>query len=109
KKDKQKEPPFNGKSQVWKVALEDGKVTPMTEIGDGVTGYDYAPKAEVLAYSLDRPMTDDDDFSKIRAKFDKLEYGHGKRKVSQVHMLHLKNDNIPGGLIADGRYIRELA
>src|SRR5204862_351335 len=41
KKDGQKEPPFNGQAQVWKVDIEDGEVSPITgRKGAGVSGFD---------------------------------------------------------------------
>jgi hypothetical protein len=72
-----------------------------------VTGYDYAPKARAIFYSVDAETTDADDFSKLREKFGKLEYGHGKRKVSEV--FRQVEGSKAEKLLADKRYIREFA
>ncbi len=96
-----------GKTQIWKVMVEGGEATAMTKVVGGITGYDYAPKADVLFYSVDAEATDEDDFSKLRAKFDKVEYGHGKRKVSEVY--RIGKDDKAEKLIGEKRYVREFA
>ena len=70
---------------MWKVWL-DGERPPIavTNEKDGVTGFDYAPKADRIFYTYDATATDEDDFSALRKKFAKPEYGCGKRKVSEV-------------------------
>src|SRR5262245_45912803 len=62
KKDDAKEPPFDGKTQVWKVSVEGGVLVPVTKLKDGVTGYDYAPKADAIFYSVDTTTVDEDEF-----------------------------------------------
>lgn len=107
KKDGQKEPPFNASPQVWKVPVEDGEPVAVTKVKDGVTGFDYAPKADALYYTVDAEATDEGDFSKLRATFDKLEYGHGKRKVSELYRM-AKGEKAEK-VVAEKRYIREFA
>ncbi|MDB5307503.1 MAG: family peptidase [Gemmataceae bacterium] len=114
KKDGQKKPPFNGTTQVWKVSAEGGEPEAVTKVDGGVTGYDYAPKADAVFYAADAETTDEDDFSKLRAKYDKLEYGHGKRKVSEVYRLGAreKGEKVIAEkqkVIAEKRYVREFA
>jgi len=106
KKDGQKEPPFNGSTQLWKVNAEDGSAKAITKHAGGITGFDYAPKADALYFTIDAEQTDADDFSKLREKYGKLTYGHGKRTVSELYRI---NDGKPEKLIADKRYIREFA
>lgn len=106
KKDGQKEPPFNGSTQIWKVIAEDGEAKAITKHSGGITGFDYAPKADALYYTIDAKQTDADDFSKLREKYGKLDYGHGKRTVSELYRI---NDGKPEKLIAEKRYIREFA
>jgi dipeptidyl aminopeptidase/acylaminoacyl peptidase len=108
KKDGEKNPPLDGKTQVWKVPLDGGEPEAVTKIGGGVTGYDYAPKADAIFYSADATATDEDEFSALRKKFEKPEYGSGKRTVSELFAV------TDGGketkkLIAEKRYIREFA
>jgi dipeptidyl aminopeptidase/acylaminoacyl peptidase len=96
----------NTTTQVWKVPL-DGKPVAVTEVKDGVTGFDYAPKADAVFYTVDATATDTDAFTKLREKFPKPEYGSGKRTVSELY--RIGTDGKPEKLIADKRYIREFA
>jgi len=106
KKDGQKEPPFNGSAQIWKVNAEDGSAKAITKHSGGITGFDYAPKADALYYTIDVEATDADDFSELRKKYGKLDYGHGKRTVSELYRI---SNGKPEKLIAEERYIREFA
>ncbi|MFO0823528.1 MAG: S9 family peptidase [Gemmataceae bacterium] len=99
--------PLNGKTQVWKVSVDGGDPVAVTKIGAGVTGYDYAPKADAVFYSVDATTTDEDDFSALRKKFPNPEYGFGKRTVSEV--FRVGKDDKAERLIADKRYIRDFA
>ena len=94
-------------TQVWKVPL-DGKPEAVTAVKAGVVGYDYAPKADAVFYTIDATATDKDDFSALRAKFGKIEYGHGKRTVSEVYAVKMPGSE-PEKVLADNRYIREFA
>ena len=113
KKDGQKEPPFDGSTQIWRVSVEEldvkpgSELTAVTKVAGGVIGYDYAPKVRTLFYSVDAETTDEDDFSKLREKFNKVEYGHGKRKVSEV--FRQPEGSKAEKLIGEKRYIREFA
>jgi len=107
KKDGEKAPPLDGKTQVWKVSLEGGDPVAVTKIGAGVVGYDYAPKADAVFYSIDATTTDEDDFAALRKKFANPEYGFGKRTVSEV--FRIEKEGKPEQVIADKRYIREFA
>jgi dipeptidyl aminopeptidase/acylaminoacyl peptidase len=92
------------KPQVWKVPL-DGKPEAATDVKDGVVAYDYAPKVDTLFYTVDATATDADDFTALRKKYGKIEYGHGSRTVSEVYAL--RSGGKPEKHIAEKRYIRE--
>jgi dipeptidyl aminopeptidase/acylaminoacyl peptidase len=94
------------KPQVWKVPLDGGKPEAATDAKAGVVAYDYAPKADAIFYTIDATATDDDDFSALRKKFDKIDYGHGKRAVSELYAVN-KSGQEPKKVLADNRYIRE--
>ena len=96
------------KTQVWKVPL-DGEPSAMTEVMDGVTGFDYAPKADAVFYTVDAKAEPKDDFAALRKKFDMPEYSGGKRTVSELYRLDAKKGAKPEILINDKRYIREFA
>jgi acylaminoacyl-peptidase len=95
------------KAQVWKVPL-DGKPAAVTNVKDGVTGFDYAPKADAVFYTVDAKAEPTDDFAALRKKFDKPEYANGKRTVSELYMV-TNGGKETKKLIADKRYIREFA
>lgn len=106
KREAEKKPPFDGTSQVWRIAADgNGEVKAITREVGGVSGYDYAAKADALFFSKDKEHADDDEFAKLRAKA-KLEYGHGVRKVSEIHKLDLtawRTEKV----VDDTRYVRE--
>jgi dipeptidyl aminopeptidase/acylaminoacyl peptidase len=93
------------KAQVWKVPL-DGKPEEVTREKDGVVAYDYAPKADAIFYTIDATVTDKDDFSALREKYGKIDYGHGKRTVSELFTV---KDGKSEKVLAEKRYIREFA
>lgn len=97
----------DGKTQVWRIEAASGFATAVTKVEGGVTGFDYAPKADALFYSVDATATDNDEFTKLRNKHP-VEYGHGSRKVSEVYRLDLQSWRVEK-IIADSRYIREFA
>jgi dipeptidyl aminopeptidase/acylaminoacyl peptidase len=107
KREAETKPPFDAKTQVWRVPLDGGEPRAVTSVAGGITGFDYSPKADVLFYSVDASATDKDEYSDLRAKF-KADYGHGTRKVSEVHRLDLQSWRTEK-VIVDGRYIREFA
>ncbi|MBM3982091.1 MAG: S9 family peptidase [Planctomycetes bacterium] len=94
------------KPQVWKVPLDGGKPEAATDAKTGVVAYDYAPKADTIFYTVDATATDDDDFTALRKKYDKIDYGHGKRAVSELYAVN-KAGQEPKKVLADNRYIRE--
>lgn len=100
--------PYDGKTQVWRINANGGEPKAMTREAGGVASFDYAPQVDALFLQLDSTETDDDTFAKLRAKFGKLDYGHGKRKVSEIHKLDLTTWRMDK-LVADKRYIREFA
>ena len=108
KKAAELKPPFDGTSQVWRIAADDsGEVKAITREAGGVSGYDYAPKADAIFFTKDKEHADQDEFAKLRAK-TKVEYGHGVRKVSEIHKLDLGTWRTEK-VVDETRYIREFA
>lgn len=95
------------KQQVWKVPLE-GKPEAVTKVSGGVTGFDYAPKADTIFYTANATETDEGDFAALRKKYGKINYGHGKRTVSELFAVSKGGDEIRK-LVAEKRYVREFA
>ena len=88
KREAEKKPPYDGSTQVWRVPLNGGEPQAVTRVEGGVSGFDYAAKADELFYSVDATATDEDAFTKLRTTY-KADYGHGTRKVSEVYRLDL--------------------
>jgi dipeptidyl aminopeptidase/acylaminoacyl peptidase len=107
KREAEKRPPFDGSTQVWRVPLDGGAPKPVTWVEGGVTGFDYAPKADMLFYSVDTTVTDEDAFTGLRNRY-RADYGHGTRKVSEVYRLDLDTWRAER-VIAEKKYVRELA
>jgi dipeptidyl aminopeptidase/acylaminoacyl peptidase len=106
KREAEKKPPYDGTSQVWRVAADgSGSVEPITRHPGGVSSFDYAPKTDAIYFSVTKTHADDDDFAKLRAKF-KADYGHGIRKVSEIHKIDLATSDSEK-VVDDTRYIRE--
>lgn len=101
-------PPYDGTTQVWRVSADGtGEVKAITREAGGVSGYDYAAKADAVFFSKDKEHADQDEFAKLRAKA-KLEYGHGVRKVSEIHKLEVATWRTEK-VVDDTRYVREFA
>ncbi len=114
KREGETKPPYDGKTQVWRVAADGtGVPTALTRTPRGVTSYDLAgddgrENGGVMLYATDAEDKDDDEFATLRAKYPKNEYGHGVRKVSELHRFDLQtwvDEKLPTAK----RYIRELA
>ena len=108
KREAEKKPPFDGSTQVWRIAADGGgEVKAITREAGGISGYDYAPKADAVYFSKDKEHADQDEFAKLRAK-TKVEYGHGVRKVSEIHKLDMATWRTEK-LVDETRYVREFA
>ena len=108
KREAETKPPYDGNTQVWMCAPPLAATRQRSQRSKAVSlASTTSPKADALFYSVDNHATDNDEFTAVRSKF-KLEYGHGKRKVSEVYRLDLQSWRTEK-VIADGRYIREFA
>ncbi|MFQ3652064.1 MAG: S9 family peptidase [Gemmataceae bacterium] len=108
KREGEKKPPYDGSTQIWRVAADgSGEVQAMTRQPGGTNEFDYAPKVDALFFRVDKNHSDHDDFAKLRAKF-KAEYGHGIRRVSEIHRLDLETTLVTKW-VDDTRYIRSFA
>ena len=106
KREGEKQPPYDGKAQVWRISTDGGEATAVTRVPGGVTGFDLTADGRTLFYPVNTKATDKDAFSALRQKFDKLEYGHGSRQVSQLWKLDLQTWRAEK-IIDDNRFIRE--
>jgi dipeptidyl aminopeptidase/acylaminoacyl peptidase len=107
KREGETKPPHDGKTQVWRVPLDGGAPRAVTRVEGGVAGFDYAPKAGTLFYSVNTSVTDQDEFTHLRSRH-KADYGHGTRQTSEIHRLDLgtwRSEKV----IGEGRFVHEFA
>lgn len=106
KRDGEKHPPYDGKTQVWSVT-RDGKGTPraVTRVEGGVDAYDLGRERRYLYYLVHHDKIEGD-WSGLRSKYDKLDYGHGQNRLGQIWKLNLDNFRAEK-IVEPGRTIRE--
>jgi dipeptidyl aminopeptidase/acylaminoacyl peptidase len=116
KREGEKQPPFDGKGQVWKLRREPmasnwSEMTPVTRVEAGVEAFELelpAKGAEKQLYYLVHEEAVSDDWKGLRAKFKSLEYGHGLNRRSQVWKLNLE-DYRAEKIVDAGKFIHEFA
>lgn len=82
--------PFNGKSQIWRLDLTSRQLTPVTRLEKGVSDFQLSTDGAALFYTTTKD-TNEDPWKALQGKFDKVQYGHGKRVVSELWKLNLSN------------------
>ncbi len=105
-RDGEKNPPWDGTAQVWRVA-SDGEPHPITQIAGGVEAFALCERSQCLLYVVHKEHQDED-FRALREKHSNVEYGQGVHKTSQVWKLDLGTWRSEK-LIDAGRYIYELS
>jgi len=86
----EKAPPYDGKSQVWRIAADGGEPFPVTRAVEGVGGFALSSDGSTLYYTTSKKVVDEE-WKALREEFKELEYGHGVTKFSQVWKLDLVN------------------
>jgi dipeptidyl aminopeptidase/acylaminoacyl peptidase len=104
----EKKPPYDGKTQIWKLSLEGGEPADVTRSAEGVDAYDLSADGKTLYYTSETTLKEEDPFASLRERHDNLEYGHGSHKASRLWKLDLKTGQIEK-ILEDRRYIREFA
>jgi dipeptidyl aminopeptidase/acylaminoacyl peptidase len=82
------EPPFNGKKQLWRIALDGGEPQAVTRHPEGIGHFDLTADARTLYYTVAEEHVDDE-WKELRTEFKELTYGHGVMKASQLWTLDL--------------------
>lgn len=101
------EAPYNGKAQVWRVDIDGGRIVPVTRLKSSVEQFHVSADGSALFYTVSDDFYDDP-WKDLRKKYTDLQYGHGKRKVSQLWKLDLKSWRTEK-VLEPKRYIREFA
>ncbi|MFN0057592.1 MAG: S9 family peptidase [Planctomycetota bacterium] len=90
KRGDEKEPPFDGKTQVWRVGPQGGDPQPVTRVTGGIGLYQLASDGKSLYYTTQTEVVDDE-WKDLRASHKGLKYGHGVTQFSQLWRLDLVN------------------
>ena len=83
-------PPYNGKTQVWRVSPAGGPPQPVTQVPDGIGLFDLSADGRRLYYTRTEEHYGDE-WEKLRKEYKDLKYGHGVGDVSQVWKLDLES------------------
>ncbi len=86
----EKEPPYNGKKQVWRIAADGHQLLPITREKDGIGLFDVSKDGKTLYYTSSVEEVDEE-WQELRKQYKDLEYGHGVTDFSQVWKLDVIN------------------
>ena len=106
KREAEKKAPYDGTTQVWRVSLNGGEPLAVTRVEGGSPGTTTPRRGRPV---LRRRCRGDGQgrLHLLRSKY-KQDYGHGRRKVSEVYRLDLQSWRAEK-VIDDKRYVREFA
>jgi dipeptidyl aminopeptidase/acylaminoacyl peptidase len=107
KREGEKQVPYNGKAQVWRISVDGGEPQAVTRLADGVDAFHLARDGKALYYLTSTEVIDEP-WKNLRQQFKDIEYGHGVDKFSQVWRLDLQNWRSEKR-IDDKRVIRDFA
>jgi dipeptidyl aminopeptidase/acylaminoacyl peptidase len=107
KRGDEKDPPYNGRTQVWVMPLQGGEALPVTRLADGIDAFRLSKDGRALFYTQSREEIDGE-WKTLREAHKEIEYGHGKRRVSTLWRLDL-SDWRAEKLVDEKRYIRYFA
>ncbi|MDP8206177.1 MAG: S9 family peptidase [Candidatus Electryonea clarkiae] len=98
------EPPYDGKTQVWRIQVDGKELTPVTRIPDGISGFQLADDESSIYYTRDKEHITGD-WKELRSEYkNDLKFGHGINQVSELWKLDLTTWRVEK-LSAPERYI----
>ena len=101
----EEDPPYNGRTQVWRIRRDGTDLMPITRVEDGVDAFQLAQDGRTLYYAV-TSEEHDGEWKDLQKKHDDIiEFGHGKRSVSEIWKLDLLSWRSEQ-LVADQRFIR---
>ncbi len=107
KREAEKRPPYDGKAQVWRLAVGGGTPEAVTRVEGGVEQFALGADGRSLYYRVSREQVQDD-WSGLRQKYSTLEYGHGINRLGQIWRLDLDSWRVEK-IIDDGRHVHDFA
>lgn len=102
-----KNPPYNGTTQVWRIGLGGGEPVAITRVPDGIADFRLAGDGKSLFY-ITHGEAITGPFESLRKEFKHIQYGHGIEKHSQIWKLDLQSFRADK-IVDDKRYIHEMA
>ncbi len=90
KREGDKRPPYDGKTQVWRIPASGGIPEAATRVDGGVDAFALARDGHSLHYVVHHEQVQDD-WSGLRLKYKQLDYGHGLNQLGQVWKLDLQS------------------
>ena len=107
KREGEKKPPYDGKTQVWRIPITGGEPRAVTRVEGGVQMFDLDRDSRILYYTtLAEHIAPE--WKQLRQQFSQVEYGHGVDKLSVLWKLDLTTWRSEKALDAK-RVIREMA
>ena len=107
KRGDEKNAPYNGKTQVWRIGLGGGEPVAITRVPEGIADFRLAGDGKSLYY-ITHGEAVTGPFQALRKEFKHIQYGHGIEKHSQVWKLDLQSFRAEK-IVDDKRYIHEIA
>jgi dipeptidyl aminopeptidase/acylaminoacyl peptidase len=104
----EKQPPYDGKTQVWRTTVADGRSIPVTRIPGGVGVFHIDREGKYVYYPVTVPAQAKGPFRKLKEETKGIDYGDAGRKASQLWRVDLDTWRTQK-LLDDGRAIRDLA
>lgn len=88
RRESEKTPPYDGKTQVWRMHLLSGRQEPVTRVEGGIDAYCLSGNGNAIYYTASKEHTIDE-WKDLRKEFSDLKYGHGIHRVSTLWKLDL--------------------
>jgi len=90
KREGSKQPPSDGKMQVWRVSLNAGQPLAVTRVEGGISLFDLSSDGKTLYYTTNDKEESDGNWAKLRQQFKDITYGYGTTKFSRIWKLNLE-------------------
>ena len=101
------QPPYNGKTQLWRIAIDGVAPVPVTRLEKGVVAYELSHDTGTLYYLVHRDH-EDEEWKDLRMEYkDIVNCAHGTRKVSEIWKLDL-NTWRGEKVVDEDRYIYDM-
>jgi dipeptidyl aminopeptidase/acylaminoacyl peptidase len=82
KRDGASGPPYDGKTQVWRLSVGGGEPLAITRVAGGIDRFGIMGDGRTLFYTTSRQEAGGE-WTSLRQQFDNVQYGHG-RTISQM-------------------------